>query len=223
MSKPQEPRSLPAAREVKDEEGTVDRKLKDRILKSRNRIDDREDILFTQAKLDPQINISHEDAVEAWGNSVRQYIRSIEPVLRSDEIGRADFYYKEMVLGEETLTPPDTSEYDFSLFAEDSVSNTRLMMDMGLPHTFEPPEAVTVTFQGLVDIIELETIGHEWVVQTEKHDFRNESVERLSVSRPVPKYVLENAVRAADQFLQEAGIGLEIGEPDEEFEEAKVY
>jgi len=36
----------------------------------------------------------------------------------------------------------------------------------------------------------------------------------LSRVLPLPKHVLENAVEVADNFLQQAGLGFEIGVPD---------
>lgn len=194
--------------EVQDEEGTVDRKIKNRILDARARVDEREDILFTQPIVDPELNLNRVDATRAWGNTVRQFIRSIEPLLRSDDIKNSEYYYAEVILGRETLVPPDSDKYQFSKFANEEISDKHLKRDMGLPPSFEPPEPVTVEFTGLGDILRQEMLHHKWTVDVA--DKGRPAIKELSVETPVPKFVYENAVRAADQFLQQAGVGMDI-------------
>lgn len=204
--------ATPPGESVLDEEGEVDRKVKQRILNSRDRVDDREDLLFAAPLVNPELSFQPDKALSAWGNAVRQYLRNIEPLLTTDDIQQAKFYYRQIELGTETLTPPNTQEYKFSKFANETYNPSVLIRRMGLPRTCSPPEPETVSFDGLISLIETEVIEHRWTVCVDNNGPppQHEYVE-LEVRRPVPRRILENAVRAADQFLQRAGIGLEVG------------
>jgi hypothetical protein len=92
---------------------------------------------------------------------------------------------------------------------------------MNLPVPFEPPESKTVTFSGLEDILDRHTITRHWTIDMEPNTLRpGRGVDQVSTEIPVPKATLESAVEATDAFLQQAGVGLEIGyqqadDPDE--------
>ena len=93
--------------QVLDEEDRISNRLKDRILDARDRVAEREDAAFVEAPLDDEIEISSQQATQIWATTVRQYLRVIEPLLRSDEIKDSDYYYQELPLIEDTVTPPD--------------------------------------------------------------------------------------------------------------------
>jgi hypothetical protein len=203
---------------VTDSEGTVDEKVKNRILKARERVDEREDLLFVQMPADPNSRLSRREATAAWNTTVRQYIRAIEPLLKSDEIQEAGYYYREVPLGREEIPPPD-GQKQWSAFAR-STSESQLKREMGLQPSFDPPEAKEVAFAGLKDILDKQQISLGWEFAPDPTQWGPEQeMERLSVTLPVPKHVLEGAVSAADQFLQEAGVGLEIGHQEQDAED----
>lgn len=201
---------------VIDEEGSVDAKVKERILNSREAINENENILFTQRAIMPDINISRPQAIVAWGHSVRRYVRDVEILLSDDEIPESERYYEEIELGEVTLTPPDKSGYQFSLFSNPDLDNKQLKKRMALPHDCDVPEPVTRTFNGLRSIIESEdVISHEWQFFVDKTGPQSGwEIMTLEAQQPIPKDIYELAVRHTDQFLQKAGIGIETGTPE---------
>jgi hypothetical protein len=197
--------------QVLDEEGTVDEKLKSRIISVRELVDKREDLLFVVSAVDPGVDVDEREAVAAWGGTVRQYLRAIEPLLRAEDIESASYYYTEPPLGEVTLAPPNQDGYEFSKFADDRFDNQQLIREMGLPPNTTPPAPYREKYVGLRDAIEKTSVSHGWVVTVSDGVGPEREVADLQAEIPTPRYILENAVRKADQFLQQAGVGLEIG------------
>jgi len=74
---------------VADDEGDVDTKIKTRILKNRKRIDDAEEALFVEAVTDPNIRLAPEERILTWGTVVKQFLRTIEPILRDEDVAGA--------------------------------------------------------------------------------------------------------------------------------------
>lgn len=207
---------------VTDSEGTVDEKVKNRILKARERVDEREDLLFVQMPADPNSRLSRREATAAWNTTVRQYIRAIEPLLKSDEIQEAGYYYREVPLGREEFPPPDGKK-QWSNFARTD-NETQVIRSMGLHPSFDPPEAKEVRFEGLKDILDKQQISLSWQFNVDPTQWGPEvERERLNITTPVPKHTLEEAVSAADQFLQEAGVGLEIGHQEQDAEDDEPF
>jgi len=198
------------SRRVTDEEGTVDEKVKQRILNARERIDDREDQLFVQAQADPHVKLSYQEATQAWATTVRQYIRAVKPLLTSEKVPEADFYYRGAPLGSIEVPPPD-SEKEWSQFARTD-DPYKLIKNMGLPPAFDPPEAKEASFTGLKDILERQSVTKRWQIDMEPNSMRPDNgIDTPTAQFPVPKDILERAVETTDAFLQEAGVGLEIG------------
>jgi len=196
--------------EVVDQEGTVDAAVKKRILESRNAVNHNDNILFTERVASEQIQISEAQAVVAWGHSVKRYVRDVEILLRQDGIEHAPRYYEEIELGDVELRPPE-DRYPFSAVYEGHMDSWRFKQQYGLPKGCDLPEPVTERFHGLRSIIESpEMLQHRWWIQTEGADIPGQAPkEPFDVSQPVPKYIYERALRETDQFLQEAGIGVE--------------
>jgi len=202
----------PANERVNDEDGSVDKRIKRRIQSTRERIDKAEEALFVGAHTDPQVQIAPQQQVAAWSTIVKQYIRSIEPLLQSEEIPESQHYYEEVELGTVTLSPPDTDGYRLSLVTQPGVTESQLRQSLGLPRTAEIPKPVSKQFNGLRTIIEgPAVIEQQWSVTVDdsgappshKHIYPH-------AQQIVPKEIYENAVREADLFLQNAGFGLEI-------------
>lgn len=203
---------------VKNDEGLVDRKTKEQILSLRQQVDEDERALYINRMSDPEYNVTPEQANQYWGISVRQYLRGIKRLWSdggTSEIRNVHEYWEEEPIGSETLIPPDTRQHQFSLVAYSDASEGELRKHLGLPREAELPTPHTVTFNGLRSVLATNRIEHTWVVKTDTSGPppRHESV-RLQVEEPIPKHILENAVEAADNFLQQAGLGFETSAPD---------
>jgi len=205
------------------DDGTVDTKFKNRIVNARKRVDDREDDIFVRAPLSGTVG-GRQELVQLWGTTVRQYLKTIEPILRSGEIARSDYYYNNIEIANEVVYPPDgetpvstrngseTWDIEWSKYYRDDFDPFRAMGgNLKAGPGFEPPEPRKITLHGLKDVIETEQIHVEWSVPLNSGEPFGD-VAKPSVTYPVKKQWLEVAIRAADQFLQEeANIGLEIG------------
>lgn len=198
--------------EVQDD-GTVDQRIKKRIIDARQRVDDREDYLYVEAPVEEGKTANGIQQDIYWGMVVKQFLRSIEPLLRSDEIEDSDEYYRAVSLGSVQLVPRDTERYPFQQYATGGLSEQRFKVTYDLPRSVELPEPETVPFVGLKSVIETDgVVSQTWTIETNSWtDPANQGVIQTADERPVPKRIYENAVREADEFLQQAGIGLEIG------------
>ena len=197
----------PQNKRVRDEEGNVDEKVKNRILTARKNIDDTEMLLYVQAPVEGRADA--ESQIEGYGMVVRQYIRSILPLLKSEEVIESDYYKDEVELANFEVPPPPGSE-NWPLLARDHVS-VQAVSDT-LPPTFDPPEPKPFTLYGLQSILETERVEMEWVVELTRRPTPDGSgVEHLVVDEPLPKFVYDSAVEYADEFLQNIGIGVDIG------------
>lgn len=199
--------------ETVQDDGTVDKKLKDRIINARERVDDREDYLYVQATVDANKHIEPAEQTVYWGMVVKQYLRTIEPLLNEETVSEADKFYTAISIGEVTLLPQDTPQYPFSAVARGDIEPMQFKIQYDLPRSVELPEPKTVEFEGLQSVIERgPMIGETWEVETNVYsDPREGRVVRTQDQRPIPKQIYEDAVRIADRFLQQAGIGLELG------------
>jgi len=111
--------------------------------------------------------------------------------------------------GEDTTT----KEIIWSLFYDTEIDKRKLEKRTHFSSSFEPPEPEEVKLLGLKSIIETETINHEWRVRLNPgvHMTEERYIANPQITRPLPKESLEQAVRVADDFLQQAGVGMEIG------------
>lgn len=207
------------AQEVLDEEGDVDKALKKRILQSHDRVDETEIALYRDAAVNPEVNLSEAEKAYIYGTTVKQFLRRIEPILRTENVPNNEYYYagesadgdETLDLGAVTLVPPDTAGYQFSAVADTTADEGELRRRIGLPRGAEVPQPETVEFAGLQDVIEREAIlTHTWEVCVSNQGAPpNHECEYPAVRQPVPKHIYTEAMRAADMFLQDVGIGLE--------------
>lgn len=210
--------------EVEDTEGFVNRKKKKMILKSRERVDDIEArlMLYNPSQLD----VSQQTA---YHQMIRQFLRHLEPLLSNPEVNGATEAYTETHLGNLIIEPPvdpnieekpdhlkDTSEKSF--FEEKSDS------DLVLHRFSDPVEPVRFEITGLEEIINNDGRTASWEVIIDKKEsrgFRGAGLFETTVteSQQWNYTILNNAVRVADQFLENANIGLSLseGEPDDGF------
>lgn len=198
--------------EVQDD-GTVDQRIKKRILDARQRVDDREDYLYVEAPVEDSKTANTVQQDVYWGMVVKQFLRTIEPLLRSDDIDRADDYYHTVALGNVQLVPRSTENYPFEKYATGTIGEQAFKMQYNLPRSVSLPEPKTEPFVGLKSVIETDGIVcATWTIETNSWtDPSNQGIIQTADERPIPKHIYENAVREADEFLQQSGIGLEIG------------
>lgn len=202
---------------IEDEEGIVDRKVKEHVLNLRQQVDEDERLIYVERRSDPHNPLSVAEANQYWGITVRQFLRGIKRLWTKDKtaVTNVQKYWEEQKIGEETLIPPDKGDYRFSLTAYDQYSESELKRLIGLPKKSELPEPKTVEFHGLNSVLNQNRIQQTWLVKT---DMRGPPPTHksmtLSAEMPLPKHILENAVEAADNFLQQAGLGFEVGVPD---------
>lgn len=205
-----------ANKQVLDEEGNVDEKIKTIVLKSRQRIDELEEAIFIEAATNPQVQIGYEEQVVMWGTAVKQYVRNVEPLLQSPEIAQSSEYYEEIDLGEIQFIPPDTEQRQYSLVASDRYGETQLKQLLDLPRSADIPEVRTVDITGLKDIIETPPqMAEQWHIIT--HDpgsVTAREYETIATREAVPKETYELAVRKTNEFLHNAGIGMDVGMPE---------
>jgi len=216
-----------ASKRVVDEEKTVDQKIKSRIIDTRKRVAKREDDIFVGASLDDEITLSRPEQVNIWATSVRQFLRAIEPLLKSPEVEESHYFYEEIPIYEDMLYPRDgetllyvnggadttTQDIMWSLLKSDQITNRELEQRTHFSKSFEPPEPEPVKLHGLKSIIETEMISAGWTVPLNPGVLPGQDsyVAKPQIKQPLPKEALEKAVRIGDEFLQNAGIGLEIG------------
>jgi len=204
-------------KEVVDEENSVDQKIKTWIIETRKRVDKAEEKIFVDSATDPNVQISREEQIMTWATIVKQFLRTIEPILQEEEMKRANYYYNDVEIGGKKLHPPDTNGYEFSLLRhmEDKSDNEKRRA-LGLPKGADLPEPKPIVFTGLKDVIERPPVlQHQWVVTVDNRGPPGTQEEVYPRAQTVvPKKIYEDAVRKATRFLQQAGIGLEVGEED---------
>jgi len=210
MSDSQQPPEEEAEFEVEDEEGFVDRQRKKNILQNRQKCEETAEYIF------PRMNrgqIRYDTAVRSFHEPVRNYLLSIEPLLKDSSLPYADEAYLQQPMGiVEFPLPPKFQGLGGRPDPQD-------IKRRGFKLLGEPPEPDERTIIGLKEIIEKDEYTHSWSVDVEpvrgiaaKHKQRDTVTER--VVKPTPKMALVNAVRTADEFLQETNVGLSVGTDD---------
>lgn len=199
--------------EVIDEEGDVDKAFKRGIIQAWSRVDETETALYRDATLEPNISLNDAEKVHIYAMAVKQFLRRVEPILRSPNIKGNKQYYEgdpQNPIAQFSLVPPETDGYPFHIVTRDrDLSDLRRMI--GLSKEADVPQPKTVKIVGLKDVIERDPIAsHQWEVCVRKEGAPpNWEYVYPEAHQPFPKSVYTNAVRRTVQFLQDAGIGLE--------------
>lgn len=201
---------------VTDDENGVDQQLKNQVLQIRQMVDQDERKLYVDMLRDPDLpHYSRTEANQDWRLSVCQYLRAIKRLWDdAEQISGVPEYWRQIKLGTVTLVPPDTDEYQFSAVTQDAPP-AELRRYIGLPRGVDLPEPHVYTFNGLKDILNTRIISQQWTI-TVDNSGPPPAHKRVTVqdAKVIRKAVLENAVEAADAFLQQAGLGFETSLPD---------
>lgn len=204
--------------EITDEEEYTDKRIKKRIMDARDSLNETKKQLFAGRLLEPDVQISQAEAVLAWSDLVRSYIRDLGVLLNHPDIPHAEYYKTEVEIGSVSIIPPDKDNHQFSLIAYDQVTEDELKRELpGFGRNAELPKPRRRDFYGLMSVVEQEPIiSEQWlVVKNPTQVGPNQDQMMLEREQPVPREIYEKAIVQADQFLQQAGIGLDI--------EAKPY
>lgn len=187
-----------------DEENYVDKERKRQILNSRLEAREWRRELFTNVRtgdMDEQV------AVLLWGDRVREYLMSIEPLLRNFSLPNAEELYKERELGQVQVYPPDE--------LRNAAQGRRGESTSGLTVLNGDLEPRTHTIHGLKEVIDREYVEFSWSVQI-RDPSRNPPRQSITEtnSEALPRHILRKSVRDADEWLQNVGIGVETGTPE---------
>jgi len=157
------------------------------------------------------VNLNDWEKIHIYATTVKQFLRRIEPIMRSANIDGNERFYKHEHIGTVRLVPPETDGYQFDLVAYSDHEKDELRRILDLPRGVDPPEVAERSFNGLEEIIEKEpVVGKRWAVCVKKQGAKpNWEYVYPQEQKPVPKRIYEDAVRKADLFLQNAGIGLD--------------
>lgn len=203
--------------EVEDEEGSVDSSQKRRLLELRRQIDDREDAVLSEQRVG---NIDPDTAADLIGDAVRRYLRALEPLMRQTEGGEsitsdgaepvlagAQETFLDVQLGEVTVPVPERIAS-----IPENPGSARGSASRWLSGS--PPQDKSKPVRGLLSVITDEQVTAEWTVEI-RHanpDAGQAHVDKrvVSASAPMPRGVLQNAVRTADMWIQQVGLGINI-------------
>jgi len=202
--------------EVQDEEDYTDKKVKQRILNTRQMLNEAKFELFAGRLTEPEVEINDQQALFAWSDLVRSYIRDLGILLYHDDIAESQRYREQVEIGDLVVVPPDQDGYQFSLVAYSEFTDEQLRRKLGLGRRAEIPKPKERTFEGLMSVVETPPVVEEyWTVTVNPHAAPpNQDTLTLKGAKPVPRRIYERALVEADQFLQSAGIGLDIQAKD---------
>lgn len=200
---------------VVDEDGSVDKAVKKRIIQARERVDEAEVGLYLNVPTNPDVRLGEAEKVHIYGTMVKQFLRRIEPLLQTPKIDNNEAYYENELIDEIRLVPPDTRQFQFTAVADTETSDQELRRRIGLPRGADIPQPKVVPFYGLRDVIEKDTIlSHTWEVCVSNEGAPpNHEYVYPTVQQPAPKQLYEEAMRLADRFLQEVKLGLDLEMP----------
>lgn len=199
--------------EIQDEGNYTDRRKKKDLLDMRETVTEWQRELFTQVRFG---ELDLNTAVTIWGERVREYLERVEPILLTGDgptftqdeefdykLDGAREVYTSVELGVVEVPPPE--EYGQLARQAQESEHIKILEDS---HP-QPKERV---IKGIKEVIERETVAAEWEVSV--YDGRlppSDRVREQAIQNEVPlnRVTLRNAVRVADEWLQNHGIGIE--------------
>jgi len=211
--------------EVSDEENYTDKKVKKRLLDSRDLLKQSENELETARLIEPEVEYTDYEATAAWAKLVQSFIRDLNILLENDDVPKAEHYREEVDLGSVELVPQDVEGIPFSKIVYDDISEDDIIMQSRqLDRGANLPRPHKVEFNGLIELAKADVVlERQWSVITNPRAARpNQNIVTTGDRKPIPKRIFQQALMEADQFLQGAGIGLDLsdsGVPDFGFEE----
>lgn len=198
--------------EIDDEDNFSDKKIKQRILSARDRIEVAHDQLYSERVLNPELKISDAEVLSAWGSLVRAYIRDLGVFLHNDDLPTARKYREEVEIGKVLMIPQETPQIDFTKVMHDQYTDKDLRRMWGFERGAEIPKPRERKFKGLESIVERDNVLEEFwlVIPNPRAAPPNQARIEVMDRKPVPKHIYEKALQHSDTFLQNIGIGAEI-------------
>jgi len=211
--------------QVGDEEDYTDKKTKQRLLNTRELLNEAQHELFSARLVEPDVEYSEVQALMAWGDLVTSYIRDLSVLLNNDDVPEAKFYREDVDLGSITLIPQDTERIPFSKIQYEQFDEDYLLRQFpGFDRNAELPKPVEIPFNGLMSLVERDNyVEKHWIVtKNPRQAGPNQKTVETMDRQPIPRHIYARALMAADEFLQGVGIGLDLSEdgvPEFGFEE----
>jgi len=203
--------------EVSDDEEYTDKKIKQRLLNTRELLVTTKNRLETERLVEPDVQYSEFEAFAAWAGMVQSYLHELGILLNHDDIPQADYYANQIDLGKVWIVPEDTAGIPFSNIQYDDVDPEDIVYESAeLQRGADVPEPEKVPFQGLNAVAKTEIVlERRWTVLKNPMEAKPNQ-ERITVvgREPVPKHLFQEALVQSDQFLQNCGIGLDISASD---------
>lgn len=198
---------------VDDEEGIVDKKVKNHITDLRRQIDADERRLYVELPSE-RSDFGRREANLYWTTSVRQYLRAIKRLWAGEEdkssVDNVNLYWETRKIAQIPLVPPPTDGIDLRPYYDGQLTRQQLIRKHDLPRDVDIPEPETKVFSGLQSVLETEAIQKQWTMKTnDGHSPSDVEYVTFRIEQPLPKEVLESAVEYADNFLQQAGVGFQ--------------
>jgi hypothetical protein len=192
--------------QVKDEDGYADNERKKHVMQLRREVDAWKGELRKSMVFD---ELTEEEAVTLWHGKVRTFLVAIEPLLRDEDLQNSTEYYEQVEIGTVTIHPPREYRQQSMVPTAEKLrqrNNEVLLSD--------PPQPKSETLYGLRSVIERETVSAEWTVPVRAEN--GPAIQERSVhqERLLPWSILQNALRRADQFLQDVNVGFEVMKED---------
>jgi len=203
--------------EITDEEQYTDKKIKSRLLNTRELVIKMNNRLNTERLVEPDVEYSAYEARAAWAKTVQSYLYELAVLLNHDDIPQSEYYREQVDIGKIQLVPEDTAGIPFSKIVYDSVDEEDIIYQSNrLQRGAELPKPTTKKFKGLMSVAETDFIvSHSWVVLTNPREAPpNHNRITVQTQEPVPEDIFQKALVESDQFLMNAGIGIDIEAAD---------
>lgn len=205
----------PGQNRAADDENYVDRERRRDILDARREVREWRKQIFTELRLGTA-EYGEQEALMVFGDRVREYLLVLEPLLGNETLPKSQLAYLNYRFDPVILGPPEelvAAAKDGGRPSQSEKSNGSDFSVIG-----ELPEPEAFSFNGLKKIIETETITAQWTVYVRWDENNNGNDRREKITRsktvPLPKWLLRDAVRLADEWAQQANLGLELGTPE---------
>jgi len=146
-------------------------------------------------------NLTESAARSYYRGAVESYILQAQQVLETENIEWRDEYLQGAKLGDLVFQPPDA----LVKFARENI--------MRMPPGARIPSQKTVSIIGLKDILQAPSpvsVKFSVVLKTQ----RGIRQEEDSVSKELPRSVLDSAVQMVDRALDDADLGIKVGEKE---------
>jgi len=202
--------------QVEDDGDLVAREKKKMILESRNIVNE------IQVETSVSNNGIRGGAHPSYIEAVRSFLRNIEPLLANSKIQGAREAYNKAHLGTLVIVPPvDPNTESTPEHLQDHTPEWTQNKDQDIVlHRFsdsvEPKQFEVVGLQEIISSVGCNASWKVTIDRSKSQGFSGGGLQETTVteSKNWTRDILNNAVRAADQFLENANVGFTLAEDD---------